>query len=56
MQADGSLDGSAELKPQLLELQDFYMTDAVSRASATMAKCIAAVKKEKDNKYHAQQS
>ena len=28
-------------------LEDFYMTDPISRASQTMAKCIAAVKEDK---------
>ncbi|KAK7073102.1 NADH-ubiquinone oxidoreductase 75 kDa subunit, mitochondrial [Halocaridina rubra] len=34
------------------KLEDFYMTDPITRASATMAKCIVAVKKEASNKYH----
>ncbi|XP_047741031.1 NADH-ubiquinone oxidoreductase 75 kDa subunit, mitochondrial [Hyalella azteca] len=46
------VDGSAVLRPALLQLEDYYMTDVVSRASPTMAKCIAAVKKEKSNRYH----
>lgn len=32
-------------------LADFYMTNTITRASPTMAKCIAAVKKEAGNKY-----
>ena len=32
-------------------LEDFYMTDPISRASPTMAKCIAAVKKQRESKY-----
>uniref|UniRef100_A0A0P4WLN3 NADH-ubiquinone oxidoreductase 75 kDa subunit, mitochondrial n=1 Tax=Scylla olivacea TaxID=85551 RepID=A0A0P4WLN3_SCYOL len=32
-------------------LEDFYMTNSVSRASPTMAKCIAAVKKEAANRH-----
>ena len=32
------------LQPSILELKDFYMTDAISRASQTMAKCVNAVK------------
>jgi len=40
----------AELKPALMVLEDFYMTDAMSRASPTMAKCIASVKKERTNR------
>lgn len=37
----------APLKPSLMELSDFYMTDAISRASVTMAKCVNAAKGEK---------
>lgn len=33
------------------KLEDFYMTNSITRASPTMAKCIAAVKKEESNKY-----
>lgn len=33
------------------QLADFYMTNSVSRASPTMAKCIAAVKKEASNRH-----
>ena len=51
--AAGAVDGSAELSPRIQVLEDFYMTDAVSRASPTMAKCVAAVRKERTNKYHA---
>ncbi|XP_069691515.1 NADH-ubiquinone oxidoreductase 75 kDa subunit, mitochondrial isoform X2 [Periplaneta americana] len=32
-------------------LEDFFMTDTISRASPTMAKCIQAVRKQKENKY-----
>ncbi|XP_068715494.1 NADH-ubiquinone oxidoreductase 75 kDa subunit, mitochondrial-like [Montipora foliosa] len=32
------------LQPSILELKDFYMTDSISRASQTMAKCVNAVK------------
>ncbi|CAG7677727.1 unnamed protein product, partial [Allacma fusca] len=35
----------------LKNLEDFYMTDAISRASPTMAKCIAAVRKQRESKY-----
>ena len=31
------------LTPPQLNLKDFYMTNSVSRASQTMAKCVAAV-------------
>ncbi|KAF2351730.1 NADH:ubiquinone oxidoreductase subunit G [Trinorchestia longiramus] len=47
----GRVDSSAVLRSSLQQLEDYYMTDVVSRASPTMAKCIAAVKKEKSNKY-----
>lgn len=33
-------------------LEDYYMTDPISRASATMAKCIQAVHKQKQSKYY----
>jgi NADH dehydrogenase (ubiquinone) Fe-S protein 1 len=42
--------GSEALKPQLVELQDFYMTDSISRASQTMAKCVQAVNKQLEAK------
>jgi len=35
---------SEPLTPPVNELKDYYMTDAVSRASQTMSKCIQAVK------------
>lgn len=35
------------LQPSILELKDFYMTDAISRASQTMAKCVNAVQSMK---------
>lgn len=34
------------LRPSLTGLKDFYMTDCISRASLTMAKCVKAVSKE----------
>ncbi|KAG8246551.1 NADH-ubiquinone oxidoreductase 75 kDa subunit, mitochondrial [Homalodisca vitripennis] len=34
------------------ELEDFYMTDPISRASSTMAKCVQAVIKQKQSKYY----
>lgn len=33
------------------ELEDFFMTDTISRASPTMAKCIQAALKQKQSKY-----
>jgi len=49
--ATGSIDSAPVTVPQL-KLEDYYMTNSVSRASPTMAKCIAAVKKEASNTYH----
>lgn len=31
----------------LKELEDFYMTDSISKSSPTMAKCVQAVKQQK---------
>ena len=34
------------------KLEDFYMTDSISRASQTMAKCVSAVKADcEKNRY-----
>lgn len=35
------------LTPQQVELKDYFMTDTISRASQTMAKCVQAAMKEK---------
>ena len=35
----------------LKNLEDFYMTDSISKASPTMAKCVTAVKAQKQAKY-----
>ncbi|XP_064489572.1 NADH-ubiquinone oxidoreductase 75 kDa subunit, mitochondrial-like [Ornithodoros turicata] len=43
--------GAQPLQPTLLKLDDFYMTDAISRASPTMAKCIEAVAKQEKSPY-----
>lgn len=32
-------------------LEDFYMTDSISKASPTMAKCVTAVKQQKQANY-----
>ena len=32
-------------------LEDFYQTDSISRASPTMAKCVTAVKQQRESKY-----
>ncbi|KAL3984932.1 NADH dehydrogenase (quinone) G subunit [Acanthocheilonema viteae] len=39
------------LKPELLELGDFWMTNSVSRASKTMAECIFAYQRYKKDPY-----
>jgi len=42
---------SSPIDVPLKQLEDFYMTDAISRASPTMAKCVQAVKKQRQSKY-----
>jgi NADH dehydrogenase (ubiquinone) Fe-S protein 1 len=42
---------SAPLTPAQLTLKDFYMTDAVSRSSQTMARCVKAVADAQASKY-----
>lgn len=43
------LAGNDELKPNRFQLSDFYMSNSVTRASKTMAKCVqAALDFEKD--------
>ncbi|XP_045500649.1 NADH-ubiquinone oxidoreductase 75 kDa subunit, mitochondrial [Colias croceus] len=42
---------SGKLDVQLKQLEDFFMTDAISRASPTMAKCVQAVLKQKNSPY-----
>ncbi|XP_065929052.1 NADH-ubiquinone oxidoreductase 75 kDa subunit, mitochondrial isoform X1 [Magallana gigas] len=42
---------SRPLSPPLQKLEDFYMTDSISRASQTMAKCVQAVKEATKNPY-----
>ena len=37
--------GREPLKPTQVSLEHFYMTDPISRASLTMAKCVAAATK-----------
>lgn len=43
--------GSEPLDFPLKQLEDYYMTDSISRASPTMAKCIQAVRKQRESKY-----
>ncbi|CAH1250085.1 NDUFS1 [Branchiostoma lanceolatum] len=42
---------ASPLQPTLQELKDFFMTDSISRASQTMAKCVKAAAQEKDSKH-----
>ena len=42
---------SQPLSPPIQKLEDFYMTDSISRASQTMAKCVQAVKEADKNLY-----
>ncbi|VDM49627.1 unnamed protein product [Toxocara canis] len=42
---------SGSLRPSQLELADFYMTNAVTRASPTMAECVRAARANKENPY-----
>ncbi|KPI99867.1 NADH-ubiquinone oxidoreductase 75 kDa subunit, mitochondrial [Papilio xuthus] len=42
---------SGKLDVQLKSLEDYFMTDAISRASPTMAKCVQAVLKQKQATY-----
>lgn len=46
----GGLAGE-EIDVPLKQLEDYYMTDPISRASPTMAKCIQAVRKQRESKY-----
>ncbi len=43
--------GGGKIDVSLKELEDFYMTDSISKASPTMAKCVQAVKQQKQAKY-----
>ncbi|ODN00169.1 NADH-ubiquinone oxidoreductase 75 kDa subunit, mitochondrial [Orchesella cincta] len=42
---------SDPLDVPLKQLEDYYMTNSISRASPTMAKCIQAVRKQGESKY-----
>ncbi|CAH1108257.1 unnamed protein product [Psylliodes chrysocephalus] len=42
---------SQPIDVKIKELQDYYMTDSISRASTTMSKCVQAVLKQKQSKY-----
>ncbi|XP_043231894.1 NADH-ubiquinone oxidoreductase 75 kDa subunit, mitochondrial-like [Amphibalanus amphitrite] len=44
--------GTSPVAPSLVRLEDFYMTNTISRASPTMAKCIQAVAKQRESKYN----
>ncbi|HXP12619.1 MAG TPA: molybdopterin-dependent oxidoreductase, partial [Stellaceae bacterium] len=41
-------EGPVEAAPFVYPISDFHRTDAVSRASATMAECAAALKREQE--------
>ncbi|KAL3320649.1 NADH dehydrogenase Fe-S protein subunit 1 ndufs1 [Cichlidogyrus casuarinus] len=43
------LDASAPLTVKMSQLEDYYMTDSISRASKTMAQCVRAVRDAKAN-------
>ncbi|XKL66936.1 hypothetical protein PGB90_010356 [Kerria lacca] len=50
-----SVKNNLESKPidlKLKKLEDYFMTDVISRSSVTMSKCIQAVLKQKQNKYY----
>ncbi len=47
----GGGEKAGPLSPDLLVLRDFYMTDPISRASLTMAKCVQAVDEADRNPY-----
>ncbi|KAK4472815.1 hypothetical protein MN116_002709 [Schistosoma mekongi] len=40
------------IKLSLLTLKDYYITDCISRASQTMAKCVKAVQENEKNTNH----
>ncbi|EEC03949.1 NADH-ubiquinone oxidoreductase 75 kDa subunit, mitochondrial [Ixodes scapularis] len=46
-----ALSSQQPLHPRLLTLRDFYMTDAISRASPTMARCMQAVDQQASRPY-----
>ena len=48
----GQSKASSPVSPSLLRLEDFYMTNTISRASPTMAKCVQAVTKQRQSKYN----
>lgn len=48
---DKQLVGDGPIDVKIKELKDYYMTDSISRASTTMAKCVQAVMKQKESKY-----
>lgn len=43
---------STPIDVKLKKLEDYYMTDVISRSSVTMSKCVQAVLKEKQSKYY----
>ena len=49
--AKGPKADASKLDVSLKVLEDFYMTDPISKASPTMAKCVSAVKAQKQADY-----
>ena len=56
LQTCNSVISSASFDVKLRQLEDYYMTDSISRASSTMAKCVQAAKKHRQSKYFGQQN
>ncbi|KAK6629887.1 NADH dehydrogenase Fe-S protein subunit 1 ndufs1 [Polyplax serrata] len=51
MKSSPSSHNKGPLEVKQTKLEDFYMTDVISRASPTMAKCVQAVLKQNHSKY-----
>lgn len=49
--ADKKAKAGSPIDVKIKELEDFYMTNSISRASPTMAKCVTAVKAERAKNY-----
>lgn len=43
---------SDPINVQYKELEEYYMTDPISRASKIMAQCVQAVRQQKESKYY----
>ncbi|XP_043254609.1 NADH-ubiquinone oxidoreductase 75 kDa subunit, mitochondrial isoform X1 [Colletes gigas] len=48
-ESSGSLSSSSPLEVKQKTLDEFFMTDAISRASSTMAKCVQAVIRQRES-------